>query len=227
MKTDLYQIYYSPETKAKLHPGCIGIDNSKRFNPYPTLESRTICDLFAANDFACDYLGVLSWKFEMKVPISISNLRLRIEQDEYKHDVYTFFSALTHPNIWQKGEVWHNGIIMMAEEMFKRVGFHFNLRTIPRTPVVYQNAHVTKLSVYKDFVYNWLRPCVNVLETHQDLQDELNKRMPYRVGNTNHNTEAQLMRSIGKPYYTMHAFIAERIFSTYLAFHPQKIKNLC
>lgn len=225
MNVQLYQICYSLDTCSKCKVQVI--DNSLRTEPYPALESRTIVDHFDSVP-ACDYVGYLSWKFEWKRPMAVDRIITRIQQDEFQHDVYSFFSGMTaRPNMWVKGETWHPSMVRMAETIFAKIGFHFDLRNIPPMPVVYQSAHVTRYDVYKDFVDNWLRPFVNVLENDPELQGELNKRAPYRVGETQHNKPEQLKKAMGQSYYTMHPFIAERVFSTYLAFHPKKIKHFC
>lgn len=225
MNVTLYQICYNDDTckRCKVQR----IDNRLRTEPYPTLESRTIVDEFN-NVEPCDYVGFLSWKFEMKRPILIENIYKRMQDDNYQHDVYSFFGGFgTSHRIWQKAENWHKGIIEIGQMAFDKAGIPVNLNALPYCPVIYQNAHVTRYDIYKEFVDTWLRPLVNVLENDPELHPLLIGRAPYKVSNNDNNTPEQLMRSMGQPHYTMHPFVAERIFSTYLHYNPKTVKHFC
>ena len=233
MKTVIYQIYYSEETKAKLLPNTIPFNNT-HYEGKPlckSLESNCIVRLFDSGLIEpCVYLGILSWKFPFKIPMKLDgsekSLQALMEADNYSHGVYTFFQADDHrTNMWIQAEKWHKGIIQMAETIFRRMGIEINLRELPKMPFVYQNHHVSRMDIYSDFVFSMLKPFVNILENDEDLQEELNKRNPY---NNHFMVEKKhLLQTMGQPHYTMHPFIAERLFSTYLCLNPQiKVKQI-
>lgn len=232
MNIKLYQIYYSEETRQHIKPGVIPYDNTW-YEGKPlcrSLESNCIIKIFEDIDLSnTDFLGILSWKFNMKIPVKIDcspmSVQDRMAKDGYQHSVYSFFSPQYHkPNMWKVAEKWHKGIIEMAEEIFRRIGQPLNLNELPFMPTIYQNHHITEAGIYQDYVETLLKPFVECMEDSEDLQPVLNQRNSYK---TNVKT-IDLMRSMGQPHYTMHPFIAERLFSTYLCLRPHiKVKHFC
>lgn len=69
---------------------------------------------------------------------------------------------------------------------------------------------------------------MDIIEVDVELQTALNKRAPYKTGNTANNTPEQLIKATGQPHYTMHPFICERVFPTFLSHNRHiKIKHFC
>lgn len=223
----LYQIYYNEETKKFLNPACIPYDNKwyegKEVQPF--FENHIILDLFDRGEFKeCKYLGILSWQFEQKNPYKLENIVNDIKRFP-NMDIYSFYKLHTQPNVWRVAENWHKGIIETAQHIFNRFNKRIDLKRI-NTPTIYQNAHITRISVYQDYVDNWLRPLMEIMSDKNDtwLQDRLFLDTKYKSG----RFSPEVMQKItGVPYYPMHTFICERFFSTYIALNYKSLKHLC
>lgn len=226
-KVKLYQIYYSDQTKKMLNPICIPYDNEwyegKEYQPF--FENHVIVDLIsqgANND--CEYFGVFSWQFEHKNPYNLENLEKDIIRFP-NQDIYSFYKLHTQPNVWRVAENWHKGIIDIAQYIFNKYNQRINIRRL-NTPTIYQNAFIARKNVYDDYVNNFLKPLMEIMQDPDDsfLQEKLYQDTKYKSGRFSPNI---LKNITGVPYYPMHTFICERFFSTYLTTKYYSLKHLC
>ncbi len=225
-KTIIHQIYFDDKTKGFLNPVAIPIDNSWYDGKplQPAFENHIIQNVIKYDyDLDCDYIGVLSWQFETKNSYRLSKIHDDIEKYP-NYDIYSFYKAHTQPNIWRVAEGWHKGIIETAQYIFDRF-IPIKITTL-NTPIIYQNAHVSKIELYKDYVNNWLNPLMEIMFDQEDkkLQEMLWIDTKYKSWSLNRDKVTQIT---GVPYYPMHTFICERFFSTYCAVNNPKIKQLC
>lgn len=214
-----YQVYYDHAQENFLNRKLIPYFNPVVYSP--CLENHVISELILTDQHQdCDYFGVLSWKFEKKHARSLTKLIEQVETDQEKIDVYTFFQLHTKPNVWQVAEKWHPGITEIAREIFKRMGKAQDFDTV-RTPAVYQNAFLTRPEIYEDYVKNWLVPFMEILK-HEDIKARCDIDTRYK----SEKSKDRLKTIFGFPYYTLHPFLCERLFSTYLAYTNYKVKHI-
>lgn len=234
MNIKLYQIYFDEYTKSKVHPLCIPYDNSLYPGKplQPCFENHVIKDLFTTNYFTCDYIGVLSWQFEKKCNIRIPDVIRLIDEDQGNHDVYTFFRLSSQRFLWRAAENWHKGINEIADHIFNKMGYSIPVRDISssiidrKTNIVYGNHFITRPEIYKKYATEFLIPAMAIMEDVEDkwLQDRLNANSGYKKK----TLIERLLAVTGFPHYTLHTFICERLFSTWLSLHgnPYSLKHL-
>lgn len=113
MKNYVHQIYYSPETHAKLDPGFIALDN--------TAQRPDWCEYWAIRRFLLEKTlapnaryGFLSPKFGEKTGLSAAQVERFLADTPDDVDVVTFspyFSNIAFfTNVFEQAEYWHPGI---------------------------------------------------------------------------------------------------------------------
>ncbi len=220
-KIKIYQIYFDEKSKARIDPLTIPYDNSNTDTIKPCLENHVIRSLVEHRQHLdCDYFGVLSWAFENKNPLKIKYIYDLVDGS---FDVYSFYGLHTSDNVWKVAERWHKGIIDMAQHVFNKLNMDVNVKTIV-TPTVYQNAFLTTPIIYERYVNEMLIPFMDMLLSDKEIQARVNSDTRYKHGEFN---KSKMEKVTGKPHYTFHTFICERLFSTFLAMNPYyKIKHL-
>lgn len=219
------QIYYDASQEGYLNPNLIPYYNAASYNP--CLENTVIKELILkGNHKDCDYFGVFSWRFEKKHARSLTRLMDEVRNDKDGADVYSFFSLHTKPNLWVVAEKWHKGILEVTKDIFRKTDLFKvadELETI-RMSSIYQNAHFARPDIYEKYVIEWLIPLMTAMldERDTELQTKLNVDTRYK----SEKSKEHLKKTFGSPYYTLHPFICERFFSTFLAYHNYKVKHI-
>lgn len=233
MNIRLYQIFFDSYTHSKTSGLCIPYDNTWYAGKplQPAFENHIIYDLIYKNAHEnCDYFGVLSWQFEKKCNITIQHALNLISQDNGQHDVYTFFSLHTQQFLWRSAENWHKGITEIANHIFTRMGYQVSVRDISssiidrKTNTVYGNHFIARPEVYDRYVREFLKPTLDIMTDPTDewLQERINRDSGYKKKVKN------IECMTGKPYYTLHTFVCERLFSTWLSINsnPYRLKHI-
>lgn len=220
-----YHIYYGEEQKKFLHPELRAYYNEPKYNP--CLENEVIADLIKYGVHKdCDYFGVISWRFEKKHGRSISSILNTIKEGKDRADVYSFFSLHTKPNLWLVAERWHTGIIEVAKEIFEKAGMKNVADDLEKIKMssIYQNAHFTRPDIYEKYVNEWLVPIMSVMmdEGNESIQRKLNVDTRYKSD----KRKDHLQKIFGFPFYTLHPFVLERLFSTFLAYQNYKVIHI-
>lgn len=223
LKTQIIQIAYDEPT---IDMCCVDnrVIHCIRSESGPYLENEVISKINYKMAMHAKYIGVLSARFEEKrrwrqTPLkSIPQILDFIENDPEDIDVYSFFGSNTARNIWIKAEQWQPGILKIAQLLFEEFEQVFNYKvgdiTKLDTPIIYQNAFIAKSSVYLDYVQNFLNPLIVIMERNKQIKDLLMKDARYTEPKL---SREKMIETFGVPYYTFHAFVCERFFSTYMA----------
>lgn len=202
-RTAVHQVYYDRASGRRLHP---------YFTPYfnehatPFLESSVIARLLAEGAHRhADYFGVVSWRIAAKIPLPPRHWFERMRADGYRADAYSFFGRLGAGRVWPRAERKHPGIMRAAAVLFARLGLDVDLRELS-APLVYQNHVICRSEVYERFGADLLTPALDAMTRTDDglLQTLLGVDAQYGADRR----------------YTLHPFVAERLFSTWLALHP-------
>ena len=183
------------------------------------LESRVISDLVGEGDHLnSEYYGVVSYRFGAKTGRRSSQVFHWIEKDSYEHDVYGFRANWTTSNIvnlFKQGDRWHPNFSKVATELFKRLDMPCMEQVQP--PIFY-NYWICKSELVERFVKEMLNPAMEVLETMDLAYENSEYRVPTPEG------KDQLTKVFGRPYYTYHPFICERLFPAWVTMNKLKYK---
>jgi hypothetical protein len=212
----VYQVYYDARSARCLDPWYTPHHNV-RVGPF--FESAVIVDLLAAGrHMGADYFGVLSWKFAAKIPLDARAIAARIQRDRCAADVYSFFGRVREHGLWALAEHKHPGILSVATLLMQRLGITVDLGRL-QAPIVYQNHFLCRAALYDRFNRELLAPALRAMadDADIDLQTLLLQDAGYRDPRV---PPSRLVEIFGRPHFCLHPFVAERLFSTWLAFNP-------
>ena len=209
----IYQIAYDGSTKDNCVYPCIMND---KVTPY--FESKIIHDFVKKHGTGDEYFGILSHKF--------FNKNIRVTQDKINDaikldaDCISFFAKFKKHDLLKCADNWHNGFSALFNDIVKSAGL-IPYKGKDWKIIIYQNAFITKSEIYKDYVYNWLSPCIEVMES-----DAFRERLWVDSGYYRKN-EPQirdiLIRDLGVDYYPLHSFVCERLPNLYFQYHNCKL----
>ena len=104
-------------------------------------------------------------------------------------------------------EKYHPGIINLLKLLCSDLGIVFTMNCSHN---IYSNFFVCRTEIYKDYVNNYIKPAIDLLETKY-------KDLAWKNANyTSDLTKEQLKEYTGLDYYPMHTFVLERLFALYL-----------
>ncbi len=147
MAINIFQIYYDDATYQSLDPGFIPLDNRHperpdwfEFWPIKKLVSET-----RLNDTS--WYGVVSPRFGSKTGFSSSYINEALHAHGSNADVALFSSTWDfiayYRNVFEQGEVWHEGITDVAQQFYNTIGHAVNLS---------QLVHYSKNSVTSNYI---------------------------------------------------------------------------
>lgn len=213
----LYQVYYNEETRSRIHPESIPYDNTLYHGKplQPAFENHIICDLVEEGaHLHTDYFGVFSWAFEYKLGKNLNRVREQVQGD----DIYSFFSKSNQPYIWRQANLWHKGMLEIGQLLMEKMGVKTNLYNLSvrtgerKTCTVYGNYFLAKPEIYERYVNEFLRPAMNIMLGDPEMIAKLSVNSGYKKN----RDLSWLVDVTGFPYYPMHTFVCERLFSTWL-----------
>jgi hypothetical protein len=212
----VYQVYYDARSARCLDPWY-----TPHHNPAigPFFESAVIADLLAAGRHrGADYFGVFSWKFAAKIPLDARAIAARIQRDRCAADVYSFFGRVREHRLWALAEHKHPGITSAATLLLQRLGIGVDPARL-QAPIVYQNHFLCRSSLYDRFHRELLAPALRAMADDTDTQ--LQTRLRQDAGYQDPQMPAsRLVEIFGRPHFCLQPFVAERLFSTWLALNP-------
>lgn len=209
------QIFYDERSRRALDPAYVPLENP-RLGPF--FEADVVRELIVSRWHAgADLVGVFSWRFAEKIPLSGADVVARLAAAP-EADVYSFFGALQRGPIWPPAERKHPGILAAAKLLFARLGLALAPGDVVAHPI-YQHHFIARAEVYERFVDTLLAPAIEAMQDLTDLplQRALLVDSGYRVPSP---SSEDLERLYGVPYLPLHPFVAERLFSTWLALTP-------
>lgn len=166
-----------------------------------------------------DYLGVLSWKFRAKIPLGPREILDRMRADGFDAEVYSFFGRIRSRRPWELAEEKHPGILRAATLLMKRLDVRVDLERL-EAPVIHQNHFVARSRTYARFGREMLRPALAAMSDPTDRG--LTRLLRRPAGYEDPRFGADRLRALfGRPYFCLHPFLAERLFSTWLGLHPR------
>ncbi len=226
------QIYYKDEQKDRLLEGAIPY-----YNPKATkyLENTVLKALYLEKDHKGeDYYGVLSWKFSEKAHCnSMGYIKAMIEDDPA--EIYAFNKNVrlgirtgATKSVWHHAtRMWHPYFSEIGNMLMKKIGLDIDVDKLD-TPIVYYNYWIATPKLIDDFMTSLFIPCIEAME---DTGDQKLQNLLYLDAKYKNKAETQLspegcLEVFGRPYYTYHPFIAERLICTYLGIKNIQPKHL-
>jgi len=202
MSINIYQIFYNSETREKVLPGFIPLDNMK--NPRPDwFEFYVILDFLNNNKLENDsWYGFMSPKFMEKTGYDSNFCINTIKKHGNTADVALYTVAWDQLayflNPFEQGDVWHPGLLDMSQDFFRTVNPQINLKNLvtDATTSVFSNYIVAK----KIFWDQWLE----LAKIYFDYAEKVHKNITVASGSINN-------------IYPMKTLIQERLASFVLS----------
>jgi hypothetical protein len=210
----IYQIYYDVEQIKQLSPNTMPFYNSK-LSVY--FENDLLKDFYYNNKIDSDYFGILSWRFNSKNGFTFSP-----EMIDGDYDAYVFEGLIQSHDVFYDSVRCHPYFM----DIFKKVLQHLKIDvTIKPMLGLYQNSIIAKQSVFKKYMEEYLLPTMDFLNNMDKKFPELNQKLwadaKYKYDPA---LTERLHQQTGKPYYTYHTFICERLWSVYCLVNDLKLK---
>tara|TARA_R100001244_G_scaffold55475_1_gene47573 strand:- start:226 stop:924 length:699 start_codon:yes stop_codon:yes gene_type:complete len=231
ISTRIQQIYYKPEHTWRLDDLWEHYNNTGSVTPY--FENEVIRELYLASDHVnSDYYGVFSYKFNNKHHKSGEYIKLKMQQDDHKHDVYSFFgnaqfAGRSKFNTFQ--DRTHPNLLELGEKIIKKL-FGKDILKI-QADRIYYNHWIGSKEVFGGYCKDMLLPAMELMEgelkelvwtdskyNNQNLRNHITINAPM--------TPERCTEVFGVPYYPHHAFILERLPSIYFAIKGYTIKHI-
>jgi hypothetical protein len=210
------QIWYDDASRARLDPLFVPIHNA-RLGPF--FEAAVIRDAIAGGwHRGTDLAGIFSWRFSEKFPLDGRALVSLLERAPTA-EVYSFFGALAPGNIWKIADRKHRGILHAAQLLFDRLGLDQRADALVAPPI-YQHHFIATAAAYERFVIEMLGPALSAMGRDDD--PELRTALDVDSGYRHPRYGVELTRRVfGLDWLPLHPFVAERLFSTWLALRPE------
>ncbi len=147
MAINIFQIYYDESTRQALDPGFIPLDNCRPERPdwFEFWPIRKLLKETRLNDNS--WYGVVSPRFTAKTGFTSSYITEALEAHHAQVDVALFSSTWDfiayYTNVFEQGEVWHEGITEVAQQFYDAIGHPVNLA---------QLVHFSKNSVTSNYI---------------------------------------------------------------------------
>ena len=220
------QIYYKDTQKV------INMGRTSDFVPYynpisdENLESGVIRRLFELEDYKdSEYYGVVSHKFYNKLKKDSNYIKETILNDEEKADVYSFFGKLEKVNLVTQGVNWHPLFLDIYKLISDRLDWGVDLedKSLLFEPI-YSNHWIASKETFKEFALDFLIPVTDLMNSSKVLRDLCNQDANY-ISREKISPELCL-EVFGRPYYTYHCFILERLFPIFCYLRDKKVKHI-
>ena len=203
----VHQIFYNEETRQKVLPGFIPMDNTANLRP-DWFEFWVMLNYLRENPLRDDaWYGFLSPRFSDKTGLSAQAVMQTIELASSDTDVFLFTSAWDQScyflNPWEQGEVWHPGITALTQAFLDHIQMPVSIKDIAT------DSSCTVLSNYfvanKKFWTDWHMLAEQFFEFAES--DQLHAEP--LLGHTSYGSV--------KNQYPMKTFIQERLATLLLA----------
>jgi hypothetical protein len=229
-KAEIYQIFYSPESRAVLDPGFLPLDNLANERP-DWREYWPIRKFLLSHDLQPDvHYGFFSAKFGAKTGLEAASVRGLVERHGAEADVVAFSPFFQHIalflNVIEQGVACHGlaDTFLQCAQLIAP-GFQVDQSVMSSVDTIYSNFFVAG----REFWIEWLRHAERLFAIAEEgstpLAQALNAIVPYRVrpinaapGNGHGQTAAPAHSVPGVP---AKVFVIERLASLLLWSNPR------
>jgi hypothetical protein len=212
MNIRISQIYFEPRQLSGLDPAFLPYDNSSSTNA-DYREFYVFQKEYLAGKIPTDtYVGYVSWKFQKKSRMSgrrfIEFCEANPGYDVYLVNPFPLFIALG--NVWDCGETKHPGIKELTQYIFDSLNYGISVNEVPNS--LRLNAYCNFWVGNRKFWDSYMKFCLPIVDFIEKRMDAQHKAKLFSRADRRSNAS----------YF---AYIFERLFTTFLASHPE-IKSL-
>lgn len=221
---NIWQIYFDKESRSNCFKDWNLYNNEDKLTEF--FENSVIVDLINKGEhLKGNYFGVFSHDIKKDLVFkegnkvfNPSNLKDVVHENS-NIDVFAFQKKRSNPNIIFQAEQYHSGFIKIVETILKETNY---LPSIPKKlpQIVLFNYFIARSNIYEQYVKELLIPAMEVLKT---IPESYNNAKYKRV---DQKTAQRFTQAFGKPYYTYHAFICERLMSLFLYKNDYSFKQI-
>lgn len=236
----LYIICHDHESAVKANDLSNRINNSKMFHAeiimieqYNKLFESQIFQYFSDINiqktwFRYNFIGIITYSLETKSKISLDQWMLQIEN--HINNKNTEFIALYKLQFIKKkiqhtvsfieaATIMHGPYFLLSyTEILNKLGYHETEYLDPNIPSYFCNWWLTK-PIYMIQYVEFFKKCTAIIEFNNYINKYLLEHS-YYTGTLSKDT---LLKMTGKPYYTIHPFLFERLPCFF--FHSLKLSN--
>jgi len=157
------------------------------------------------DDSTVDFVGHVTYTYKSKVaPYDFEELCKKYNETA---DVLGLFYGAPHP-LYQFAEAVHPGFLKIWDRLLKLMG-HADYMSLGNPVAFYSNYWITRRELWNEYV-EFARKAIDLMNTDPELIELCNKDSGYH-GTIEALPQDKLLAICGKPYYTFHAFILERL----------------
>lgn len=203
---NIYQIYYQPGQKVKLDPGFIPYNNEPFKDP-TWCEYGVMKRLYESGAIKDGITGFVSWKYRDITNHSGQSVLSFIRKNPADCYILYPFEYKGTKNIWRQGDESHPSMLRLVQTIFKELGHSFDIASLeqPCTEFLLRNY----FAATREFWDLYMRFTIPICHYLQDRLTAPQKKIVY-------NDQSSVASSA-----TMHPYIMERLFSTFIAILPQ------
>ncbi len=211
----IHQIYYNEETRQKVMPGFVPLDNTANLRP-DWFEFWVILKYLREHTLEDNtWYGFFSPRFTQKTGLTPQMVIQTIEQVPSNTDVVLFSHGWDQIcyflNPWEQGEIWHPGVTSLTQKFLDQHTAYKNISQLvtDTSSTVFSNYFVAN----KKFWSDWQ----NLAELFFDYVEQQNAQSAY-AGETSYGIESNR--------YPIKTFIQERFASLLMASGSYQVVNI-
>lgn len=209
---DFFQIVYQQEQQKECYPFARVHFNNKLTHFF---ENSVIKDLVLASK--ADKISVCSWKLRQKMRWNVCRPRSLTEEVlKTDYDVLSFTCNTKYHQMLAAADKWHAGFSGIMKRLLGSIGETFPSEI--KTPI-YQNHFCASSEIYLAYINDWLTPMMELMNDDKDCWADSGYS---QLAREDALKPERLQELIGVPYYPLHPFLLERLFSIFC--HNKKIK---
>lgn len=197
------------------------IKNNKLFHALPIEPNRFFEGAMFRKELPgdTDWIGHVAYSYPKKIPAYDFEDLIKKYED---YDIITLMPGLMH-DFYQHAEMYHPGFLEIWARLLELMGFE-DYRKLSKPTPFYCNYWIAKRTWFDKYRTIALR-AMKLLEEDPILNELAEKDSNYK-GTLLRLPADKLIQISGKPYYTFHPFIIERLVCFFAMVDGAKIKHV-
>lgn len=210
MSFQLFQVHWSDAQLPNLYPFATPYKNEGL-----TVFFENDCIRKIVPEATADKVGVCSYDLRQSMGSGVPmRCELTAEMLDTEYDVLSLMRKDTEQDmIWRMGQ-WHPGSDLLFYRILEKIG-----KPKPgklKNPI-YQNHFLAKREIYQAYVSEMLVPFMDCMENDEEIKPLVNVDSGYYKLKPPYTEFAhRVMNFLGTNYVTLHTFLCERLFSTWV-----------
>ena len=173
-------------------------------------------DLLAGDE---EYVGHVTYSYKKKIsPVDFETLVTKYKTQDY--DIYALCPA-PGLDIYEHADTWHKGFLEIWERLIALLGYKA-YQQYPTPPAFFCNYWIMKKDAFIKYRGLALK-AMEIMDSDPVLKDLCDRNSSYNGTHMKLETE-RLISISGKPYYTFHPFILERLICFVATVENMRIK---